>query len=284
MKTVRKMMGIGVRRGWAEFVHLVKDRKEQAGQLLGTVGVFVLLLLWIGDEPVKGTDVSSGTLMTAGFLAFTITSGGLLSLAMMIAADREDGTMLRLRATAGGIPVYLIGRGVTVLCQIVLQCGLMLGIGLALGSVTFPSSPADWLTLAWVVPLGTLAVVSLGAAIGSVLPSPKTAAVIMGLPMMGAMLISGVMLPMSYMPEPVQWIAQALPLYWQGLGLRSVFLPDSMLAAEIGGAWRLPETAAVLGAWAVAGLLLAAWLLRRATRRESGSRLAERRLAAQAAN
>jgi ABC-2 type transport system permease protein len=91
------------------------------------------------------------------------------------------------------------------------------------------------------------------------------------------------MLPVTYMPEAVQWISQAFPLYWQGLGLRAAFLPDSMLVAEIGGSWRLPLAGVVLTAWAVAGMLLAPGLIRRVTRRESGSRLAERQLAAQSA-
>ncbi|MCG5219836.1 ABC transporter permease [Streptosporangium sp. KLBMP 9127] len=273
------VLWIGVKRGWAENLHVMKDRRELVTQLVGTVGVFALLLVWMGDKPVRGTDVSNGTFMTAGFLAFTVFSAGLMSLPMMISADREDGTLLRLRIMPRGIPVYLVGRGVTLLCQITVQCALILGVGVAVGGVTAP----HWATVAWVVALGTLAVVPLGAAIGCLMPSPKSAGAILGLPMMALMVVSGVMIPVTVMPEVVQWIAQAFPLYWQGLGLRSAFLPDSMLAAEIAGSWRPAFTAAVLGGWALAGILLAPVLLRRATRRESGSRLAERRLAAQAA-
>ena len=98
---------------------------------------------------------------------------------------------------------------------------------------------------------------------------------------MGLMITSGVMLPMTYMPEIVHSIAQVFPLYWQGLGLRSAFLPDSTLAVEIGKSWRLPQVAGVLTAWAVVGMLIAPWLIRRVTRRESGSRLTERQLVAQ---
>jgi len=100
--------------------------------------------------------------------------------------------------------------------------------------------------------------------------------------MTGLLIISGVLFPVTSLPEPVQWVAQAFPLYWQGLGLRSVFLPHSMLAAEIGHSWRPLQTAAVLATWSLGGMILASWLLRRTTRRESGTRLTERqqRLAA----
>ncbi|MGC5015844.1 hypothetical protein ACLQ2R_34210 [Streptosporangium sp. DT93] len=62
-----------------------------------------------------------------------------------------------------------------------------------------------------------------------------------------------------------------------GLGMRSALLPDAAVAVEIGESWRHLETAGVLGAWAVLGLLLAPVLLRRMVRGESGSSVAARR-------
>jgi ABC-2 type transport system permease protein len=59
--------------------------------------------------------------------------------------------------------------------------------------------------------------------------------------------------------------------------MRSAMLPDSMAAVEIGESWRHVEMLAVLGAWAVAGLVVAPIVLRRMARRESGSSVAERR-------
>jgi ABC-2 type transport system permease protein len=46
---------------------------------------------------------------------------------------------------------------------------------------------------------------------------------------------------------------------------------------EIGHSWRHLATAGVLGAWAIAGLVLAPVLLRRAARRVTGSSVAARR-------
>jgi hypothetical protein len=62
-----------------------------------------------------------------------------------------------------------------------------------------------------------------------------------------------------------------------------VLLPDSMLAAEIGRSWRPLETAGMLSAWTITGMVLAPWLLRRTTLRESGSRLSARRHSSTAA-
>jgi ABC-2 type transport system permease protein len=79
------------------------------------------------------------------------------------------------------------------------------------------------------------------------------------------------------LPGWVQWIGQLTPIYWMGLGMRSALLPDSAVVVELGDSWRHLEMAAVLGAWAVGGLLLAPVVLRRMARRESGSKVAERR-------
>ncbi|MEV4293605.1 ABC transporter permease [Microbispora rosea] len=273
LRTIR----IGLRRGWAEHTHLLKDRKELFGSMIGTVGGFVLMILWAGDTPLEGTGVNVATFMTAGFLAFAVFGACLMTFPMALAADREEGTLLRLRGLPGGIPAYLVGRATTLLCQIAVQSVLILATGLIVGGV---APPRDWPTLIWVLLLGAVAVVPLGAAIGSLLPNPKTAAGILVFPMLGLMIMSGVIVPVTRLPEIVGTIAQVFPLYWQGLGLRSALLPDSMLAAEIGHSWRLPQVAGVLAAWGVAGMLIAPSLIRRVTRRESGSRLAERHLAA----
>ncbi|MGC7101014.1 ABC transporter permease [Amycolatopsis lurida] len=89
--------------------------------------------------------------------------------------------------------------------------------------------------------------------------------------------ISGVFYPITAMPEWLQWLAQVFPVYWLGLDMRSAFLPDNAVAVEIGESWRHLETAAVLGAWAVIGLIVAPVVLRRMARRESGSVVAGRR-------
>ncbi|MGI5167938.1 ABC transporter permease [Spirillospora sp. CA-253888] len=267
----------GLRRGRAEYLQFARDRRELLTGPVGATVSLVALVAWQGHGTVPGTGASKAVLMTAGFVAYCVFSTALMNLALGITADREEGALLRLRTLPGGMTAYLVGRTVSVLGQIATYVALMLAAGLAFTELTLPTAPGDWLTLAWVLALGTLSVAPIGAALGAVVRDARNAAAALSLAMMGLMIISGVLFPITAMPQPVQWVAQAFPLYWQGLGLRSVFLPDSMLAAEIGGSWRLWEAAGVMSAWAAAGLLVAPWLLQRMTRRESGSRLAERR-------
>ena len=97
------------------------------------------------------------------------------------------------------------------------------------------------------------------------------------LPLMGLIATSGIFYPITNFPTWLQWVGQAFPVYWLGLGMRSALLPDEMAAVEFGQSWRHLETLGVLGAWAVAGLILAPIVLRRMARRESGSSVAARR-------
>jgi ABC-2 type transport system permease protein len=75
----------------------------------------------------------------------------------------------------------------------------------------------------------------------------------------------------------LQAVAQAFPMYWMGLGMRSAFLPDSAAAAELAGSWRTGETVVILVIWAIVGMLIAPRVLRRMAQRESGSAMEQRK-------
>jgi ABC-2 type transport system permease protein len=92
--------------------------------------------------------------------------------------------------------------------------------------------------------------------------------------------ISGIFYPIQELWGWVQVIAQAFPMCWIGLGMRSAFLPDSAAALELGGSWHTPETVLVLAAWAIVGMVVTPRVLRRMSRRQSGSQVEAARQAA----
>jgi ABC-2 type transport system permease protein len=93
------------------------------------------------------------------------------------------------------------------------------------------------------------------------------------LPIMVLAGISGIFYPIQQLWGWVQVVAQAFPMYWMGLGMRSAFLPDAAAAAEIGDSWRTLETVLVLGAWAVVGAVVTPIVLRRMARTQTGSQV-----------
>lgn len=265
----------GLARGRLETRQTLTTSQDLWNYLFPTV-IFLVVMFFMRDAAVPGTDFSLGSRTLPSVLGMNVAFTGLGTLMMGLALEREDGTLLRAKAVPNGMLGYLIGKmvqisGMTVISIVlVLVPSLFMLDGLELGSVT------PWLTLAWVVLLGLLATVPLGAIFGSLFSNPRNAGVIM-LPLMGLVAISGIFYPISSMPGWLQDVAQVFPVYWLGLGMRSALLPPELAAVEIGGSWRHLETVGVLGAWAVIGLVVAPVILRRMARRESGSSVAQRR-------
>lgn len=196
-----------------------------------------------------------------------------MGVANKLALDREDGTLLRAKALPQGMLAYLVARSVMTVLSALLSLLLVLTPGFFIVPGLENMEGTDFVTLGWVLVLGFLAIAPLGAVIGAMVKSPAAAFGLTLLPLLVIVAISGIFLPISVLPEWLQWIGQLFPLYWLGLGLRSAFLPEAAAALELGGSWRPLETALALAAWAGAGLLLAPGLLRRMARRTSGSEM-----------
>jgi ABC-2 type transport system permease protein len=265
----------GVRRGWIELRQLFTTPQDLAVTLVSTA-IFLGVMLYTRTSHVPGTGFSLGTTMLASVLGMNIGVNGLSSLAGVLAVEREDGTLLRAKAIPNGMTSYLIGKIVTTSGVILigvsgtLITGLFLFRGLAVGHV------GAWLTLIWVLVLGLTATLPIGAILGSLFPSARTAGLTFLL-IGGLSAISGIFYPITHLPHWMQWAGQAFPLYWLGLGMRSALLPASLASVEIDHSWRHLATFGVLGGWVVVGLVAAPIVLRRMARRESGSSVAARR-------
>lgn len=276
MNPVVLALRLGVSRGWIDFRNsLTTVRDVGLGPVMG--GIFLAILLLGQNETVPGTSLSVATVAMPGVLGVMVFAGGMLATAHVLAAEREDGTLLRAKALPNGMVGYLTARVVSVAMDtalgmlIILVPGLLLFEGLATGGV------ARWLTLSWVFALGLGATLPWGAIIGAVLRTPRTVSSLGFIPLIGFIAISGVFARLQDLWGWLQGVAQVFPVYWLGLGMRSAFLPHTAIAMEIGQSWRTLETVGVLGAWAVAGLLLAPGVLRRMARRESGATVDARR-------
>jgi ABC-2 type transport system permease protein len=244
------------------------------GQLLWPVATLVAIFL-LRHRAVGTSGVNLGALILPGVLGMFVALGVLLVI-QYLAADREDGTLLRARATPKGILGYLVGKLVTVSGSVLAYLVILLIPGLSIVDGLSLDRPGGWLTFGWVLLLGLVATQSVGALLGALISSPRGAGYL-SLPVLGLIAISGIFAPITALPAWLQWIAQVFPFYWLALGMRSALLPADAVGVELGASWRHLETVAVLGGWAALGLVLAPIVLRRMARRESGSRVADRR-------
>lgn len=264
--------------GWSRGVIELRQSLTNAGDLFNHFFWPVLMLVatfFMRDVSFGQSGFTLGALALPSILGMNAAMS-MVSMSQQLTADREDGTLLRAKATPNGMVGYLTGKIISVSGGLVVDLAIFLVPGLFIISSLAVDDASSWLTLIWVLALGLVATLPIGAVLGSVFVSARSQGLLQ-LPILAMIAISGIFYPITALPEWVQWIAQAFPIYWLGLGMRSALLPDSAATMEIGESWRHLETIGVLGAWAVLGLVLAPIVLRRMARRESGSSVAARR-------
>jgi ABC-2 type transport system permease protein len=275
MNPVMAAVRAGLRRGLIELRNTFSNGQDLWNYFFPTVALLIAMFFMRGST-VPGTSFSLGARTLPSALGMGLAFGGMLLLASQLVIEREDGTLLRAKATPNGMLGYLVGK-ITLMSTVALLCmTLQLVPALFFLDGLEVTSASAWLTLLWVSVLGLVATLPLGAVIGAMIENPRNLGLVM-LPTMGLIALSGIFYPINGLPGWLQAVAQVFPIYWLGLGMRSALLPDDMAAVELGHSWRHLETLGVLGAWAVLGLVLAPVVLRRMARRESGSRVAARR-------
>jgi ABC-2 type transport system permease protein len=220
---------------------------------------FPVILLFIFGS-VFSDDIVPGVSFTQYFAAGMVASGVVLSsfqsLAISIAVERDDGSLKRLRGTPMPPAAYFLGKIGLVLVTSLIQAAILLLIGSLAFGLNLPTSPELWLRFAWVFVLGTAAGTVVGIAYSSVARSAKSAAAVVSPVVIVLQFVSGVFFVFTQIPGWMQTVGSIFPLKWLAQGMRSVFLPESFEASEASHSWQLPQTALILAAWTVIGLVL----------------------------
>lgn len=267
---------LGVRQGLIEFRQSITNRGDQLW-IISLNGIFITVLLFQRDATIPGTNVSLALATLPSMIGMNIITSGWMMTATTLSGEREDGTLLRAKATPNGMVGYLVARIVFSALNLAFGIVIFLVAGLLLLDALDGIGVEGWLTLFAVVVLGLLATLPWGAIVGSLVKTSSAGFGLSILPISAMIAISGIFYPISGLPDWLHPIAQVFPVYWLGLGMRSAMLPDAAALAEIGQSWRHLETFGMLGLWAVVGLALTPRILRRMAQRESGSAVEARR-------
>jgi ABC-2 type transport system permease protein len=269
---------LGLRRGWIEFVQSVRSSQDQWFYLF-TAFLAVGYLFLRRNTEVDGTDLLYPSVALPSILGALVAFGVVVGPAYALAMEKEDGTLLRHKAVPHGLAGYFTGQLVFQTLNLLPQMVVILVPSFLLFEDLMAES-SGWLTVVWVLLLGLLAALPIGMVIGALVPGAQKVGTWGMLPVMVLAGISGIFYPIQQLWGWVEVVAQLFPMYWLGLGMRSAFLPDSAAALELGGSWRTLETVLVLGAWAVAGAVVTPRVLRRMSRRSTGSQVQAAREAA----
>ncbi|MCL3859525.1 ABC transporter permease [Actinotalea sp. K2] len=267
---------VGVSRGWTEFRLSLRSPEDLTFYLVWGLGVLVYVYLNRNTE-LEGTTLTFPVLALPGLLAAMVIFGAVVGPAFALVIEREDGTLLRAKAAPRGTIGYVTGQVVLQSLGVLPMLLILLVPSFFLFEDLMHRGATGWLALAGFLLLGLVAGIPLGMVIGSLARKPSHVSTWGLFPVLGMAAISGIFTPLSALWGWVQGIAQVLPMYWLGVGMRWAFLPDEAAVLEVGGRWRVVEALVVLGAWAAVGLLVAPVVLRRMARRESGSLVEARR-------
>jgi ABC-2 type transport system permease protein len=267
---------IGMKRGWHEFVIGLRSSQDQTFYV--GMGLGALALLWFNrNQELEGTTLTVPQValpsLLAGILIFTIVIGPAYALAL----EREDGTVLRSRVAPHGLHGYLVGVGTLTVASLIPLLVIVLGGSAILFDGAMPADPWRWGLIVVTLFLAILASLPLGFVIGSLVPRIQQVTTWGMLPIVALAWISGIFSEMDRLWDWVQILAQVFPLYWLGHLMRYAFLPESVVAGELYGVWRIAPGIAVLVAWSVVGSALATLVVRRMSRRQSGAAVVEAR-------
>jgi ABC-2 type transport system permease protein len=247
-----------VRLGAHQILMELRQFARSRQQVVFTIGFPVIMMVIFGSifDSYLGAGVSYTQYFVTGMVASGMLTAGFQALGIQIPIERDRGVLKRYRSTPMPRSVYFIGKVGLVVILAIAQITLLLAIAVPLFDVSLPSTAGRWLTLAWVIALGTIACTLCGIAFSS-LPRNSRSATAMVTPVaLVLQFISGVFFLFTQLPTWMQQVAALFPLKWMCQGMRAVFLPDAYGFEEPAGGFELGRVALVLAAWCVGGLVL----------------------------
>jgi ABC-2 type transport system permease protein len=203
------------------------------------------LLFLILIAAAFGSDEDELDVLVPGIAGMSVLATTFTALAFSLTVLRDNGILKRIRGTPIPTWAYLTGLLGSAVLNAFLQVVLIVLIGHLVYGVAWPEDPA--LLVAFTV-LGVVCFASLGVAFSYAIPNEDAAPAYTNAVFLPLIFISGVFYSEDDLPAVLSGIADALPLK---------HLIDGLSQAIVGGGGDAGTAAAVVGAWALAGTLLA---------------------------
>jgi ABC-2 type transport system permease protein len=181
--------------------------------------------------------------LVPGVLALAVMSTAMVSLGIGTGFERRYGVLKRLGATPLSRGGLLLAKTIDVVAIEVLQAGVILATGLALGW----SRQGSLVVALPLLLLGTIAFAGIGLLMAGTLRAEATLALANALFLL-LLFVGGMAYPLSKLPDALQTLSRALPAAALAESLRDVLGGKAFPWGDVG----------VLVAWAIGAPLLAA--------------------------
>ena len=223
-------------RRWTEFrylfvVQLLEQRDFLAGTIFFTTFFPLILVFGLGV-------IGSG--QTADGLAYVITGSTVSSLALVgVTMVAQDLAWMKDRGEFLYYASLPISKGSLLLAVIASKLLLQLPgviVGLIGGSLLYGLELQPNPMLLVILPLTTLALAGLGAALGILAPSPQFVSLVSQIAVFVVLFAAPVMIPLESLPLPLQWFGLLLPPTYAADALRRAVtgVNDARLLLDIG--------------------------------------------------
>jgi ABC-2 type transport system permease protein len=217
--------------------------------LLPIIFLFMLATIF-GNDTIDGLDVKATTYYVPAILTLAVVSATMVSPAISLTQDRENGVLKRVRGTPLPSSVFIAGRVGNALVISLLMTVIVTVLGRVAYGVTIPfdTLPALLISLA----IGAAAFTCMGVALTVAIPSQDAAPAVTNAVALPLYFISGIFIPESEIPDGVLHVADVFPFRHFFDAFFAAFDP-----ATTGSGIELGNLA-VVGAWGVVGLAVAA--------------------------
>ena len=205
-----------------------------------------LLLGSVYDGTIDGLPAAD--VLLTGMLGYGSANTAFAGLAIILVVRREEAILKRIRGTPMPAATYLGSVLSSMLLVFALQCLVMVGLGIALFDTSLPDRT---LPLLAVLLVGTASFAGLGVGLAGLIRSAQGSSAVVNAVLLPMAFLSGSFGPTRDYPRVLQAIGDVLPLKYFIDAVQDVYLRGEGLWSNLG-------SLAIVAAWGVAGLLVAA--------------------------
>ncbi|WP_377887565.1 ABC transporter permease [Alkalihalobacillus sp. R86527] len=204
------------------FLELIREPKTSF--FIFIFPLFFLAMFGIMGQviPKSQSGLSFVEFMFPGILIFALLSTGLFGTSVPLIEMRKKGTLRLLQVTPLSKSTFLISQIAVRFIISILQIIIFLLIGLAMNMFEVQLLPV----LFAVSLLGMAMILSLGFIFGGILKSVELAGGLLGGFSAPLLIFSGVLLPLTIMPEAFEKVAMFIPFTYLGDLIRSIMFEN----------------------------------------------------------
>jgi ABC-2 type transport system permease protein len=201
-----------------EFLKLLRA-KSFSLSIIGFPLMFYVIF-GVANRHVQEGSVDIAKYMLGGYACFGLIGAALFGIGVGLASERTAGWLELKRASPMPPMAYLFAKCITAVAFGIIIVSILTAIGVAFGGVSL--SAGELVKMLGMTIVGAISFASMGLLLAQVIPA-NAAAGIVNLIYLPMSFLSGLWIPIRFLPHWVQRIAPMLPTYHLGQLMLNIF-------------------------------------------------------------